>query len=97
MAEHVVTVPWTRRVRAVLPQGGSLPEDIWRARHTGITVVLWIHAVFIPLFALARGFSLLHALVEGAIVPSTALLAMSPGLGRRARTVVASLGLLSAS
>ncbi|HEV7862338.1 MAG TPA: SpoIIE family protein phosphatase [Acidimicrobiia bacterium] len=97
MAEHVVTVPWTRRVRAVLPQGGSLPEDIWRARHTGITVVLWTHAVFIPLFALARGFSLLHALAEGAIVPSTALLAMSPGLGRRARTVVASLGLLSAS
>jgi serine phosphatase RsbU (regulator of sigma subunit)/anti-sigma regulatory factor (Ser/Thr protein kinase) len=97
VAEHIVTVPWTKRARTILPEGGNLPEAVWRTRHTGITVVLWLHAVFIPLFALARGFSPLHAVVEGAIVPATALLAMSPALGRRGRTVVASLGLLSAS
>ena len=87
---------WTR-VRAVIPEGGTLPDDVWRARHAGILVVLWLHAVFIPLFALARGFSPLHAIAEGAIVPSAAVLAGSPALGRRARTVVASFGLLSAS
>ena len=85
------------QVRAILPEGGSLPDDVWRVRHRGITAVLWLHAVFIPLFALNRGFSLIHALLEGAIVPSAAALAMAPGLNRRARTVVASIGLLSAS
>ena len=85
------------RVRAVLPQGGSLPEGVWRARHRGIMIVLWGHAVGIPLFALARGFPVRHALLEGAIVPAVALLAGAPNLGRRGRTALASLGLLSAS
>ncbi|HEV7686872.1 MAG TPA: hypothetical protein VGQ80_09890, partial [Acidimicrobiia bacterium] len=90
------SIMWTR-VRAVIPEGGTLPDDVWRGRHAGILVVLWLHAVFIPLFALARGFSPPHAIVEGAIVPSAAVLAGSSALGRRARTVVASFGLLSAS
>jgi serine phosphatase RsbU (regulator of sigma subunit)/anti-sigma regulatory factor (Ser/Thr protein kinase) len=81
----------------MLPAGGSLPDDVWRVRHRGITAVLWLHAVFIPIFALARDFSPIHALLEGAIVPLTALLAMAPNLNRRGRTVVSSIGLLSAS
>ena len=88
---------WRARVLKILPEGGSLPDDVWRARHRGITAVLWLHALFIPVFALARGFSPVHALLEGAIVPSAAVLAMAPGLGRRGRTVLASVGLLSAS
>ena len=60
-------------------------------------VVLWLHAALIPVFALTRGFSLWHALLEGAIVPAAALLAGLSSLSRRGRTVLASLGLLSSS
>ncbi len=84
-------------LRRLLPEGGSLPYEVWRNRHRGIVVVLWLHAAFIPVFALARGFSILHALAEAAVVPAAALAAGSPRLGRRAGTVIASLGLLSSS
>ena len=97
MAEPVVAVPWGRRLRALLPEGGFLSDDAWRTRHAGIVAVLWLHAAFIPVFALVRGYSLIHALVEGSILPAAALLARAPRLGRRARTVAASAGLLSAS
>ncbi len=97
MAEQVIPVSWRTRVRALLPAGGSLPDPAWRARHTGIIVVLWAHAVLIPVFALARGYSPLHSVAEGAIVPAAALLAGASALGRRTRTAVASIGLLSAS
>jgi GAF domain-containing protein/anti-sigma regulatory factor (Ser/Thr protein kinase) len=97
VAEQVVAVPWRTRVRAVLPAGGSLPESAWRVRHAGIVIVLWAHAAVIPLFALSREYSVLHALAEGAIVPAAALLAGARALGRRTRTAVASVGLLSAS
>ena len=97
MAGQIVAVPWWTRVRAALPVGGSLSDPVWRARHTGIVVVLWGHAALIPVFALIRGYSPLHAVAEGAIVPAAALLAGASALGRRTRTAVASIGLLSAS
>ena len=97
MAEQVATPSWPARLRAVLPQGGSLPDEIWRTRHRGIMAVLWLHSAAIPVYALERGFSLGHALLEGAIVPAVALMAAAPSLTRRQRTIVASLGLLSAS
>ena len=97
MAEPVVAASWGRRLRALLPAGGFLPDDAWRGRHAGIVTVLWLHAAFIPVFALIRGYSLTHALLEGSIVPAAALLASMPALDRRARTLLSSAGLLSAS
>jgi len=84
-------------LRGLLPKGEALPEPVWRARHTGIIVLLWVHALFIPAFALRQGFSLGHSLAESAIVPVAAAIAMQPALRRRARTAVASLGLLTCS
>lgn len=84
-------------VRRVLPEGRQLPHEIWWSRHRGILVLLWVHAAIIPAFALSRGFSLGHAIVEGLVVPIAAVFAMSAGLSRRARTAAASLGLLSSS
>ena len=59
--------------------------------------MLWIHSIIIPAYALARGFSLSHSLLEGMIVPAAAVLATLTVLPRRARTVAAAAGLLSAS
>ena len=97
MAEAVTATASLARLRSVLPRGGNLPEELWRARHRGIMAVLWLHAAAVPVFALARGFPFSHALIEGTILPSLALLAGARNLSRRGRTALASVGLLSAS
>jgi serine phosphatase RsbU (regulator of sigma subunit)/anti-sigma regulatory factor (Ser/Thr protein kinase) len=84
-------------VRAWLPAGGRLPEDVWRTRHRGILAALWAHAVVIPVFALIRGYPVRHVLAESAIVPAAAVLATVPSLPRRLRVAAASVGLLSSS
>jgi GAF domain-containing protein/anti-sigma regulatory factor (Ser/Thr protein kinase) len=86
-----------RRIRNALPEGRTLPEELWTRRHRGILVLLCIHAAVIPVFAIVRGFSLGHTISEGAIVPVTAALAATPALSRRLRSAAASFGLLSCS
>ncbi len=86
-----------REIRNALPEGRTLPEDVWIRRHRGILLLLWVQAAIIPVFALIRGFSFWHTVLEGAIVPVTALLATSPALSRRLRSTAASFGLLSCS
>ena len=92
-----------------IPQGDTIPEESWRVRHRGIVVLLALHAPL--LFALGR-FDGTESLITGAtltakpiehvvigIVGILALagLAMVPQLGRRLRTGVASIGLMTAS
>jgi GAF domain-containing protein/anti-sigma regulatory factor (Ser/Thr protein kinase) len=86
-----------QRFLRLLPQGGTLPEDSWVRRHRGVVVLLWIHSAVIPLYALTMGYSVVHSLLESLIVPTTAAIASMGGLGRRVRTMAASLGLLSSS
>ena len=86
-----------RTIRRALPEGRTLPEELWTRRHRGILVLLWAHAAFIPLFALGKGFSLMHTALEAAVVPALALIATSPSFNRRLRSGAASFGLLSAS
>jgi GAF domain-containing protein/anti-sigma regulatory factor (Ser/Thr protein kinase) len=62
-----------------------------------VVVLLWAHAMLIPVYALTMGFSAGHALGEGLIVPATAAVATMSGLSRRIRTMAASIGLLSSS
>lgn len=93
-----IRVPQTRRpLREILPRGRSLPEDVWERRHRGIVLLLLVHAVAVPVFAFMRGYPALHSLLEAAILPIAAAAATSPHFSRRVRTVVASLGLMSAS
>jgi hypothetical protein len=86
-----------RSIRRALPEGRTLPEELWTRRHRGILVLLWAHAAFIPLFALGRGLSFMHTALEAAVVPVLALIATSPSFNRRLRSGAASFGLLSAS
>jgi hypothetical protein len=51
-----------------------LPEDVWGSRHQTILVLLWVHAALIPFYALFRGCSPLHSLLEAAILPITAII-----------------------
>jgi signal transduction histidine kinase len=84
------------RVRGTLPQGRSLPDDVWRGRHRAILLILWLHVPALAVAALATGESL--DLGSGVFVVATsAALATAPWGGRRWRSALATVGLLSAS
>jgi GAF domain-containing protein/anti-sigma regulatory factor (Ser/Thr protein kinase) len=74
-----------------------LPEEHWRRRHRWIVALLWVHAAAIPIFGLVRGYDAVHVVAESLVVPVAAAYASWPTLARRARTLAASFGLLSAS
>src|SRR5712691_1711828 len=85
------------RLRSLVPEGRRLPEAVWRRRHLGILVLLWIHAVGIAVFAAVRQFEVGHALLEGGTVAVTAVLAGCLPGHRRLRSVVACFGLMTSS
>jgi signal transduction histidine kinase len=84
------------RVRGTLPQGRSLPDDVWRGRHRAILLILWLHVPALAVVALAAGDGL--DVGSGVVVVATsAALATAPWGGRRWRSALATVGLLSAS
>ena len=86
-----------RAGRGLLPTGQLLTPEVWARRHRGIVWLLWLHVAGIAIFALARGTGLAHALQEASLVAVFALAAAHTGVGRRARSAAAVLGLITAS
>jgi hypothetical protein len=86
-----------RRLRQTLPQGRTLPEDVWRQRHLVILGLLWFHVGAIIVFALFRHKTLMHGLGDSSIVAGPALLAGWKEGGRRLQMAAATFGLVSAS
>jgi signal transduction histidine kinase len=84
------------RVRGTLPQGRSLPDDVWRGRHRAILLILWLHVPGLGLLAVlgADGRTSAYGVV---VVAASAALATVRWGGRRWRSVLATVGLLSAS
>ncbi|HVL32537.1 MAG TPA: SpoIIE family protein phosphatase [Actinomycetota bacterium] len=83
-------------LRRALPRGQGLPEDVWGRRHRAILILLWGHAVVVPIYALVQGYSPGHAALESLIIPAAAVAAMF-ARSRAVRTMAASFGLLSSS
>ena len=84
------------RVRGTLPQGRSLPDEVWRGRHRAILVILWLHVPALIALAVLFGNGLDEA--SGVVVvAASAALATAPWGGRRWRSALATVGLLSAS
>ncbi len=86
-----------RKVRAFLPEGGSLPDDLWERRHNAILVLLYVHAVAIVAFALIRHFPLAHSVGEGIPVAVLATLAASKRFRRSWRSALGAMSLVTAS
>jgi two-component system, sensor histidine kinase and response regulator len=84
------------RVRGTLPQGRSLPDDVWRGRHRAILLILWLHVPALAGLAVVSGASPGSAWGVAAVAASAAL-ATAPRGGRRWRSALATVGLLSAS
>jgi diguanylate cyclase (GGDEF)-like protein/PAS domain S-box-containing protein len=85
------------RIRDALPQGRTLPEDIWRRRHRALTLLLWAHVIGLTLFGVARGYPLLHSMFDGSVVAAPAVLALMVRRRQRASAVLVSLGLITSS
>ena len=82
------------RLARFLPQGRSLPADVWPVRHRWVVAILAVQTAGLPVFGLIRGYPLGHSLVEA--VPPALMVAAAcvPGLGRLARSAVAGVGLM---
>jgi signal transduction histidine kinase/ActR/RegA family two-component response regulator len=85
-----------RRVRAVLPQGQTLPEAAWERRHRAMLWLLLAHAIVLPIYTLTRHYGIGHSLLHGAPIAVLALLGTF-ATTRRQRSAAVSLGLLTAS
>ena len=89
---------WYESFRDALPRGGSLPADLWAARHRTVVIVLWLHVAGIIVFGLARGETLAHSVPEAALVALFAAVAtFHRRLRRGARASVAAGGLMTTS
>jgi PAS domain S-box-containing protein len=83
--------------RYSLPEGRPLPDELWRRRHRGIVILLWLHALGLVCFGLIMEAGLVHSLMEGSLVALAAAFASLGNLPRRVRASVACLGLITAS
>ena len=83
-----------------LPRGHSLPDDVWRRRHKALLGLLAVHPFGIALYALGRGFGVVHALGEAAAIAAIAVLAAVATRKQGRRKLAAGLvsfGLISCS
>lgn len=83
--------------REWLPKGRSLPLSDWRPRHRWLVALLWAHAVALPSFAIARGFSVSHVALEGAAIAILAAAATFAPVSHRRRAAIAAFGLVTCS
>ncbi|MEY2477378.1 MAG: hypothetical protein QOG87_2693 [Actinomycetota bacterium] len=83
--------------REFLPRGQLLPEDAWRRRHRTLSILLRLHVVGLFIFALIRGYGLLHSFNEAAVVGVFAVLAWWGQSHRRFSSAMCSLGLVTSS
>ena len=83
-------------LRDALPSGKTLPPEIWQRRHRTMVVLLWMHVVGLPLYGLARGYTVVHILdvVPIAVFGAAALIRSR---SMRFRACMVAFGLLSSS
>ena len=74
-----------------------MPIEVWDRRHQGIVILLGLNAVGLFAFSLAQGYGLSHSIFEAGIVGVATLIAWATRKERVVASVVATLGLLTAS
>ncbi len=82
---------------AWLPEGRSLAQETWASRHRMIVRFALIQALGVGTFGLLRGYSPVLCTIDVGLVGAPAVLALYTGVGRRARTISATVSLMFAS
>jgi PAS domain S-box-containing protein len=85
------------RLRAFVPEGRALPDDVWRGRHARIVFLVWLHVPGVFVFALLTNHTWAHATLEVLPILASACIATSGVVHRQIRTVAATVGLMTAS
>ncbi|MFC6865027.1 methyl-accepting chemotaxis protein [Halomicroarcula sp. GCM10025817] len=92
-----------------IPAGDTIPDETWRSRHRKILWLIVAHVPFLVLIGLFEGteslvtgatlpaFEPSHVFLEAGVLLVFAALGYTSRLPRRARTAIASMGLLTAS
>ena len=88
--------PW-EQVRGFIPEGKTLNEQEWRARHHAVVNLIWIHALILAAFGLYKGFPVLESLGEGLVIAVIGMMASLRSISYRARSAIASLGLVTSA
>ena len=102
--------PLLRRLWSLVPSGGSLPENVWRARHRFLVGLTFFHVVIIALagtvmgkrwelqpWALFDDENALHSVGEAMIIAAFGALACWRKLGRTAQATFVGFGLMGSS
>ncbi|HEV7666127.1 MAG TPA: EAL domain-containing protein [Chloroflexota bacterium] len=97
MRTKALSFSFVQRLRDWLPTGGTLSDESWQQRHRIIIVLLWLHVFGLAFYGVATGRTLGHAVTEVAVVALAALGARARAFKRPVRSVIATLGLLTAS
>ncbi|WP_245853462.1 putative bifunctional diguanylate cyclase/phosphodiesterase [Geodermatophilus sabuli] len=85
------------RLMALLPEGRSLPDEVWRRRHRAITWIAAAQAVALGILTLAVGHQPLTALFVACTVAYPLTFLALPGAGRGLQSTATTLSLLVAS
>ena len=83
--------------RRFLPQGLSLPEDVWAKRHRAMVILLWFHVPALFTIGVLTNHAVLHVSWEVAIPAAAALIAGLSHSSRAQRMVAVTFGLLTCS
>ena len=86
-----------RAVSEWLPRGHSLPLADWKIRHRWLLALLWAHVAGLPLYAVARGYSITHSLLEAGLIAMLAAAATLSSLPVRWRSALSAVGLVTSS
>jgi diguanylate cyclase (GGDEF)-like protein/PAS domain S-box-containing protein len=70
---------------------------MWARRHAWMLRLVWVHVALLPFFAVARGETFRHGVLEVLGVAALGLCARSPRLSRVARSSLVTVALLSCS
>ena len=84
-------------LRRALPAGQTLPREAWERRHRWMLAALWAQAAGLIAYSAATGYGLAHLIGHVIPVAAATLLAGTPRVSRRGRSVLASLGMLGAA
>ncbi len=83
-------------LRAMLPQGHTLPYAAWRRRHHAMVALLFAEAVGLTIFSAAQGYGALHSLSHTAILFPIGVAALLLERRQRFAATLVSLGLITA-
>ena len=87
-----------QRLRDSLPQGNTLPENMWRRRHIWLLTLLWLHLPAVFTFALAQNNSVGHSAFEAGVLGVAAAAATwLTSRHQRAASLTVAFGLLTCS